>query len=71
MKTGHGNIVHFYLGHRAADELILFHPELAGVRLRFGVGRPVVADMFVLAGNLATIATITNANVDDKYFPHL
>jgi hypothetical protein len=60
VHTQCGDIVHLDLGHAAPDVFIHLKPELAGVRLGFGVWSPVVADMFVLAGNLAAIASVAN-----------
>jgi hypothetical protein len=48
--------------------MIQFQPELPGIRLRFCIGTPVIADMFVLAGNLATVATIAMGNIMNKDF---
>ena len=35
-------VVHLYLGHCAPDVLVLLQPELSSIRLRLGIGRPVV-----------------------------
>jgi len=43
------------------------HPELTGVRLGLGVGSPVVADMLVLAGNLAVVTPVADSDVYNKY----
>jgi hypothetical protein len=42
------------------------HPELPRVGLGLGNGSPVVADMLILAGNLAAVATITDSDIDNK-----
>jgi hypothetical protein len=60
--------MHLDLGDGASDKLIEFHPELAGIRLGFGIGGPVIGDMLILAGNLAVVATITDRNIDNKSF---
>ena len=60
--------MHLDLGHRAADVLVQFQPELAGVGLGLGDRRPIVANMLVLAGNLATVAAVTNIYIDNKGF---
>jgi hypothetical protein len=52
------HIAHPYLGHRALDDVSDFHPELADIRLGLGNRRPVVADMLVLAGDLAVVTTV-------------
>jgi hypothetical protein len=54
------NVVHLDLGHGSPDELVLFQPELPGVWLRLGIGCPVIADMLVLAGNLAALTSVTD-----------
>jgi hypothetical protein len=58
------DIVHFNLGHGTADVFSKSHPELAGIRLWFGIGCPVVTDMLILAGNLAVVTAITDAYID-------
>ena len=68
MHAENGQIVHLHLGHCASDKLVLFQPELTGIRLRFGIGCPVIGDMLILAGNLAAVTTITDSNINDKYF---
>ena len=67
MLAEDGNIMHFDLGNRAPDIFIEFQPELPGVRLGLGVGRPVVAYMLVLAGYLAGVASVANPDIYDKY----
>jgi hypothetical protein len=53
-----GDVCHDYFGHLTAHLFIDPNPELAGVRLGFGVGCPVVADMFIFTGDLAAVAAI-------------
>ena len=43
-------------------------PELPGVRLGPGIGRPVIAHMLVFAGYLAAVAAIADTYVDNKCF---
>lgn len=57
-----------YLGHSTPDMFGLPHPELADIRLGLSVGRPIIADMFVLASNLAAITPVAKGNVDNKGF---
>jgi len=52
------DIVDFYFGNRAAHVFLKLQPELAYFRLRFRVWRPIIADMFVLARELAVIAPV-------------
>jgi hypothetical protein len=37
---------------------------MSGVRLGFGDGRPVIADVLVLAGNLAVIAAVAFVDIN-------
>ena len=60
-------IVHLHLRHGPADVLDQMHPELPGVGLRLGDRRPVVADVLVLADELARVAADTLVDVDDEY----
>jgi hypothetical protein len=53
------------LGHCALDDVGDLHPELAGIRLRLGDRSPVIANVLVLAGNLAVVAAIAPADIDD------
>ena len=46
------------LGHLATNQLGETDPELPGIRLRLGIGGPIVADMLVFAGNLAAVAAV-------------
>jgi hypothetical protein len=39
------------------------HPELSRIRLGLGVGGPIIADMFILAGNLAAVASIADSDI--------
>jgi hypothetical protein len=48
------------VGDMAANLFRQANPELAGIRLRFGIGCPVVCYMLVFAGDLATVAAVTN-----------
>jgi hypothetical protein len=66
MHAGYGDIVHFYLGHGTPDMLGQPHPELAGIRLGLGIRSPVVAHMLIFAGNLTTVAAVTNSDIDNK-----
>ena len=66
MHAGVGDVVHLDLGHGAADVLVQPHPELAGVGLGLGDGRPVVADVLVLADELAGVAAYAEFDVDDE-----
>lgn len=68
MHTKNGEIVHLHLRHRSPDKLILFYPELTCIGLRFGIGCPVIGDMLILTGNLAAMTTVTEGNINDKYF---
>ena len=51
--------MHLYLGHCTPYILMKLQPELTRVRLGFGIWRPVVAAVLVLAGNLAGITPVT------------
>jgi hypothetical protein len=55
-------------GNGAPDFLKKLHPKLAGIRLRLGIGSPVVAHMLVLAYYLAAVTTVTYRQVYNKYF---
>jgi len=54
------------LGYGTPDELVLLEPELSGVGLWFGIRGPVVADMFVLAGDLAAVAAVADSDIDNE-----
>jgi hypothetical protein len=56
---------HFDFRNLAADIVIDLVPELSGVGLRLGNGRPVVSDMFVLAGDLTVVASITDIIINN------
>jgi hypothetical protein len=51
---------------RSPDHIGYLHPELAGIRLRFGIWGPVVANVFVLAGDLAVITAAALVDINDK-----
>ena len=57
-----------YFGDLPSDNILDLHPELAGIRLRFGDGSPVIADMLILAGYLAVVASVASGDIDNKYF---
>jgi hypothetical protein len=44
-----------YLGDSPSFLVVYLHPELAGVRLRLGIGCPIIPTMFVFTGYLAII----------------
>jgi hypothetical protein len=58
-------IAHPYLGHRALHDVGDFHPKLSGVRLGPGNWTPVIANVFVLTGDLAIVAAVTYVDIDD------
>jgi hypothetical protein len=58
--------MHLNLGHGSSDKLIHLQPELSGVGLGFGVERPVITDMLVLAGNLTAVTSIALGNAYNK-----
>jgi hypothetical protein len=60
------DVMHFDLGDGPPDMLGQLDPELASLRLRFSIRRPIVADMLVLAGDLAAITTVTDRDVTDE-----
>jgi hypothetical protein len=69
MSTVHAqyrDIRHLDFGHGSPDILIYFHPKLSGIWLGFGIGRPVIAAMFVLTDELAGIAARAVANINNK-----
>ena len=53
------------LGHGALDDIGDLHPEVAGIGLGFGDRGPVVADVLVLAGDLAVVAAVALVDIDD------
>ena len=55
-----GQVAYLDLGHLAPNGFGKTDPELAGIGLGFGVGAPVVAHMFVLAGDLAAVAAVAD-----------
>jgi hypothetical protein len=63
-----GNIIHLDLGNSAANMLIQFQPELAGIRLRPGIRRPIIGYMFILAGYLTAIAAVADRDIYHKNF---
>jgi hypothetical protein len=66
MLAQDGEVVHFNLGDGSPDELMQFQPELSGIGLRLGIGSPVVGDVLVLTGDLATVAPVANGNIDSE-----
>src|SRR5665647_84197 len=58
------------LGHLAAHVVVDPVPELPRVGLRLGDGRPVVADVLVLAGHLAVVAAVADVQIDDEDLAH-
>jgi len=60
MHAGNGQIMHLDLGDSAPDELMQFEPELAGIRLGFGIGSPVVGDMLILTSDLTVVTSVTD-----------
>ncbi len=68
MHAGGGDVRHLDLGYAAAFALDEFHPEVSGVGLGFGIGRPVVADVLVLAGDLAVVTTVAFGYVNYEGF---
>jgi hypothetical protein len=56
-------VAHPYLRRRSPDHIGHLVPEVAGIRLRFGIGRPVNADVLILAGNLAVVTTVALINI--------
>jgi hypothetical protein len=65
-----GLVGHLDLGDRPMDNLIELVPELARHLHRLGIGHPVVADVLVLTGNLATVTSITLCSIVYKDFHH-
>jgi len=53
------------LGYGALNDIGDLHPELAGIRLRFGDGSPVIGNMLVFAGDLAVVAAVAFTDIDD------
>jgi hypothetical protein len=63
-------ITDLYLGNSTSDHVDDFGPELTGVRLRLGIGCPVISHMLVLAGYLAVVASVTLSDIDNQDFTH-
>jgi len=53
------------LGDSALDDIGDLHPELAGIRLGLGDRSPVIAHVLILAGNLAVVAAVASADIDN------
>ena len=62
---------HLDLGYLSAHPVDDPVPELSGERLRFGDGRPVVAAVLVLAGDLAVVAAVALRDVYDHHLAHV
>jgi hypothetical protein len=60
MLAQYRHIMHLDLGHCSSNKLILFQPELPGVRLRLGVWGPIIRHVFIFAGNLTAITSIAD-----------
>jgi len=54
------NVGHFHLWDLAPDVFVDTDPELSGVGLGFGVGGPIVGDVFIFAAYLTTIAAVAD-----------
>jgi hypothetical protein len=59
------HVAYPYLGHCSLHHIDYLLPEVSSIRLWLGVGSPVIANMLVLAGDLAIVATVTSGNVDN------
>ena len=57
-----------HLGHGSLNDVGNLHPELAGIGLWLGDGRPVIADVLVLAGDLTVVAAVAFVNVNYQSF---
>jgi hypothetical protein len=64
-------VMNFNLGDAALNLLIELAPKLANLGLGLCIGSPVVANMLVLAGQLAVIAAGALRNIDNKRFTHM
>src|SRR5450759_3342295 len=64
------HVGHLDLGHLTAHVVVHPVPELPRVGLRLGDGRPVVADVLVLAGHLAVVAAVADVQIDDEDLAH-
>jgi hypothetical protein len=60
--------MHFNLRPIPPNIFVYFEPELPDFRLRFGIGHPVITTIFILTGNLATIAAVASINIANKNF---
>jgi hypothetical protein len=60
VHTQDRHIVHLNLGRSSPDKFVHLQPELSSVWLRLGIGCPVIADMLILAGNLAAITSVAD-----------
>jgi hypothetical protein len=54
------NVGHLYLWDLTPDVLVDTDPELSGVGLGFGIGGPIVGDVFILAAYLTTITAVAD-----------
>jgi hypothetical protein len=67
--SAHNGIVsHLNSRNLTANKLIEFQPELADLRLRFGVRSPIIGYMFIFTSNLAVVTTIAICTIMYKYF---
>jgi hypothetical protein len=75
-NTGSGVAVHanssdigyFNLGYSPSDVFIHLAPELPGIRLRPGIGRPIIPAMLIFTGDLAVPASNTFLNIYHENF---
>jgi len=68
MHTHCGDIGSFEFWNGTANVLVQFVPELSSLWLRFGIRHPVIAAVFVLAGDLAAVTSIAFCCVKNDYF---
>lgn len=63
------DVCDLYLGDLPADPFLDARPELTRVGLGFRIGKPLVIDVLVLAGQLAVAATVALGGVKEKVLP--
>jgi hypothetical protein len=63
VHTQYRDVCHLDLRYRSPNMLIYLNPELPGIRLGLGIGRPVISAVLVLADKLAGITTRAMANI--------